>query len=204
MNYELEFFLTLVTAIIVIIGAILNLRKYFRRKIQDKEYNDFLKNPFKSINFLVPKESEIKLSYCKQEKNKHFTFKELEFPKNHKDLIFIMTSPEENFEIGGMYYGFEGEKGKKPKIISCKSPFVQKSNLNDVQWYQDWHEDFHLVKEKKYFKYEYYVTTFEIQSYEEGVYNLYIKFPIISNRFKGIMERRQEKVIIKELKLIVK
>lgn len=115
-----------------------------------------------------------------------------------------MWTPKENFETAEMYFGFEGEKGKKPKIIAYKNPFVIRTSSLKHEWYQDWHEDFHLVKEKCYFKHEYYVAGFQIRTFDKGTYDMYVKFPIICERYKSIRERRQKKVIIKKLKLIVK
>lgn len=202
MYLGLEFFLTLMIAIIIVIEAIINIRKWLRKKWDDKEYDKFLERPF-DVEFLIPKKDTYKIKYYKQDNEEHKS-QSINLPPNFKDVIFILLNPRENFETDEIYYGFDTINGGiKPKIISYKNPFIKKSNLEEPRFYKDWWDDFHLVKQKKYFRPEVYVTAFEIGTHDEGTYNLYIKLSISCDQFKSIKERRQKKVTITHLRVIV-
>ena len=201
---ESIFVLTLIVAIIIIIEAIIKSIKWADRKDEDHDYNEFLKDPLKNLTFFIPIKKKYKIKYCKQDDKEH-SLKQIEMPPNFNDVIFLMWTPKENFETDEIYYGFESNKSKKkPKIIDYKNPFVKKSNLPPPYFYIDWWDDYHIVKEKRYFKHEVYVTGLEVETYDKGTYDLYIKFPIMCEKYKNIKERRQKKVTIKKLQIVVK
>ena len=108
------------------------------------------------------------------------------------NVINFFYKQKENFETDEVYYGFESSNAKKkPKVINYKNPFVKKSNLPDPNYYIDWWDDYHIVKNKKFFTPEVYVTGLEIETYDKGTYDLYIKLPIICERYKTIKERKR-------------
>lgn len=196
-------FLSALVAFIVVTEAIIHIKKWMKHKRQSNEYDSFLKDPFAKLVFLIPRADNFKVAYYDQLKDKHRTIKKLELPANSTMTIFLMFKPKENFTTNDMYFGFEGNKGEKPSFIKYNNPFVVSTNCPEIKYLIDWHEDFHLKNEKHFYKYEYYVYGFDIETKKTGVYDLYIKFPIICDRYRDIKERRQEKVIVKKLNVIV-
>ena len=86
---ELTFVLALIVALIVVIEAVLRIRKWHNRKDEDKEYDKFLESPFKNIKFLIPTKDIYEIKYYNQDEKEH-SLKELKLPTNFKDIIFLI------------------------------------------------------------------------------------------------------------------
>lgn len=191
----INLFATIVTFVIVVIGAAYAVYRWNKRRNEKKKYEELMKDDIE-MHFLVPTKEKYEVKYEKQDEVEHLK-DELLIPSDLKDHIFLSIKTKLNVRLSHRYFGFEGE-GKKP-VITYSNPFrLEGSDV--VSWYRDWHGYYHMNNETFLFQEETYVNAFEIETFDKGNYVFQAIFQVHCNEFKDIKEEKHV-ILTKELKI---
>lgn len=193
---EITLDVDIATLLIVLSSAIYGVIFWYKRRIENEEYEKIMNDPLE-FHFLIPhKDLGIALKYYNQDE-KDYEKDELVIPPNFEDNIIILIRPKLNLFINDWYCGFGTPNGKIPELYFSEEYVVQSSNRN-YQYYVDRYGCIHFEVKTRVFKNDAGLRSIRIKTYEKGSYPLEIASNVISNEYKNV-KREIGRRIIKHL-----
>lgn len=196
----LTFIFLVITSLFSMSMALKKLYDWYKRRKENKEYDKIMKDPLE-VRFFIPTLEDYEITYAKQNDDIHLK-DELEIPEDVDDVIFLRIKPRINAKVGDRYFGFLIKETRKKPEIFYSDLFIRESSI-EREWYKDMYGHLHFPKERFWYKDEIYVSPLKITTHEKGDYPFFVFFPVSSNEYKSVKEKRHT-VFQKTLKIKVK
>lgn len=181
------------TLLIVLSGAIYGVYFWYKRRVENKEYETIMKDPVDFHFFIPHKSMGIVLKYYEQDEQDHEK-DELVIPSHFEDDIIILAKPKLNLLMNEWYCGFGTPDGKLPEL-SFSDVYVVKSANRNSQWYVDRYGCIHFEIKKQIFKDDVGLRSIRINTNEKGRYPLELVYFVIGNEYKEVKKEKVRKVI---------